>query len=79
MTAPRKLEHFRTAAPIRDEYGSSRADQVEPVLGLIIGAVVPAASAHDNATGKDLLDQTAERCGNRLEKALVDQGFKDDR
>lgn len=24
-----------------------------------------------------LLDQAAERCGNRLEKALVDQGFKD--
>jgi hypothetical protein len=25
-----------------------------------------------------LLDQAAERCGNRLEKVLVDQGFKDE-
>ncbi|MGW7824670.1 IS5 family transposase [Streptomyces puniciscabiei] len=48
------------------------------VLGLIIGVVVPAASAHDNAAGIALLDQAAERCGMRLEKALVDQGFKDE-
>lgn len=48
------------------------------VLGLIIGVVVLAASAHDNAAGTALLDQVAERCGNRLEKALVDQGFKDE-
>ncbi|OEJ62422.1 transposase [Streptomyces agglomeratus] len=48
------------------------------VLGLIIGVVVLAASAHDNAAGTALLDQTAERCGMRLEKALVDQGFKDE-
>ncbi|MFJ8932096.1 IS5 family transposase [Streptomyces sp. NPDC102364] len=47
------------------------------VLGLIIGVVVLAGSAHDNAAGTALLDQAAERCGNRLEKALVDQGFKD--
>ena len=47
------------------------------VLGLIIGVAVLAASAHDNAAGTALLDQAAERCGNRLEKALVDQGFKD--
>lgn len=47
------------------------------VLGLIIGLVVLAASAHDNAAGAALLDQAAERCGNRLEKALADQGFKD--
>ncbi|BDH07246.1 hypothetical protein HEK131_44730 [Streptomyces seoulensis] len=46
-------------------------------LGLIIGVVVFAASAHDNAAGTALLDQAAERCGMRLEKALVDQGFKD--
>jgi hypothetical protein len=39
---------------------------------------VLAASAHDNAAGAALLTQAAERCGNRLEKALVDQGFKDD-
>ncbi|MFE7330123.1 IS5 family transposase [Streptomyces sp. NPDC057565] len=48
------------------------------VLGLIIGVVVLAASAHDNTAGVALLDQAAERCGNRLEKALVDQGFKDE-
>lgn len=35
-------------------------------------------SAHDNAAGTALLDQAAERCGMRLEKALVDQGFKDE-
>jgi transposase len=46
------------------------------VLGLIIGVL--AASAHDNAAGTTLLDQAAERCGMRLEKALVDQGFKDE-
>lgn len=48
------------------------------MLGLITGVVVLAASAHDNTAGTALLDQAAERCGNRLEKALVDQGFKDE-
>ncbi|WSI68094.1 IS5 family transposase [Streptomyces sp. NBC_01336] len=48
------------------------------VLGLVIGVVVLPASAHDNAAGTALLDQAAERCGNRLEKVLVDQGFKDE-
>jgi hypothetical protein len=47
------------------------------VMGLLIGVVVLAASAHDNEAGIALLDQAAERCGMRLEKALVDQGFKD--
>jgi transposase len=47
------------------------------VMGLIIGVVVLAASAHDDEAGIALLDQAAERCGMRLEKALVDQGFKD--
>lgn len=47
------------------------------VLGLVIGVVILAASAHENAAGIALLDQAAERCGNRLERALVDQGFKD--
>ncbi|MFD3875196.1 IS5 family transposase [Streptomyces sp. NPDC058623] len=47
-------------------------------LGLIIGVVVLPACAHDNAAGIALLDQAAETCGNRLEKALVDQGFKDE-
>ncbi len=45
---------------------------------MILGVVVLAASGHDNAAGMALLDQAAERCGNRLEKALVDQGFKDE-
>ncbi|MDN3029697.1 IS5 family transposase [Streptomyces sp. S.PB5] len=48
------------------------------VLGLIISVVVLAASAPDNAAGIKLLDQIAARCGNRLEKVLVDQGFKDE-
>lgn len=48
------------------------------VMGLIIGVVVLAASVHDNTAGTALLDQAAERCGMRLEKALVDQGFKDE-
>jgi len=48
------------------------------VLGLIIGVVVLAASAHDIAAGTALVDQAAERCGMRLEKVLVDQGFKDE-
>lgn len=47
------------------------------VMGLLIGVVVLAASAHDNEAGIALLDQAAGRCGMRLEKALVDQGFKD--
>ena len=47
------------------------------VLGLIIGVVILAASAHDNEAGIALLDQAAERCGTCLEKVLVDQGFKD--
>ncbi|GLW59008.1 DDE transposase [Kitasatospora phosalacinea] len=47
------------------------------VLGLVIGVVVLAASAHENTAGIALLDQAAGRCGNRLEKVLVDQGFKD--
>lgn len=47
------------------------------VLGLIIGEVILAASAHDNEAGIALLGQSVERCGTRLEKVLVDQGFKD--
>lgn len=48
------------------------------VLGLVIGVVVLAASVHDNAAGIALLDQATKRCGMCLEKALVDQGFKDE-
>lgn len=47
------------------------------VLGLIIGVVILAANAHDNEAGIALVDQAAERCGMRLEKVLVDQGFED--
>ncbi|MEU3716640.1 hypothetical protein [Streptomyces californicus] len=46
-------------------------------LGLIIGVVVPPASAHGDIAGAVLLDQTAQRCDNRLEQALAVQGFKD--
>jgi transposase len=41
------------------------------VLGLVIGVVVLAASAHDNAAGTALLDLAAERCGNRPENARM--------
>jgi transposase len=44
-------------------------------LGLVIEAVVLPASAHDNAAGTALLDGVAAQTG-RVEKALVDQGFK---
>ncbi|MFE3644811.1 IS5 family transposase [Streptomyces sp. NPDC059169] len=46
------------------------------VLGLVIAVTVLAASAHDNAAGVALLDQVAEHTGGTVEKALVDQGFK---
>jgi transposase len=46
------------------------------VLGLVIAVIVLAASAHDNAAGIALLDQVAENAGGTVEKALVDQGFK---
>jgi transposase len=46
------------------------------VLGLVIAVVVLAASTHDNAAGIVLLDQVAEHADGTVEKALVDQGFK---
>ncbi|MFG2339829.1 IS5 family transposase [Streptomyces yangpuensis] len=46
------------------------------VLGLVIAVVVLAASAHDNTAGIALLDQVAEHTGGTVEKALIDQGFK---
>ncbi|MFE2073003.1 IS5 family transposase [Streptomyces misionensis] len=46
------------------------------VLGLVIAVAVLAASAHDNAAGIMLLDQAGENAGGTVEKALVDQGFK---
>ncbi|MDQ0938088.1 transposase [Streptomyces turgidiscabies] len=45
------------------------------VLGLVIAVVVAAASAHENAVGIALLDKVAEDT-DTVEKALVDQGFK---
>jgi hypothetical protein len=47
------------------------------VLGLII-VVVLAASAQDNTASITLPDLAAERCRNRLERALADQAFKDE-
>ncbi len=46
------------------------------VLGLVIAVTVLAASTHDNAAGIALLDQVADQTGGTVEKALVDQGFK---
>jgi hypothetical protein len=76
----------RTAAPTasRQPHGfievSSTSSPLTDVLELVIGvvALALAASAHNNTAGGTLLDQAAERCGNRLEKALVDQEFKDE-
>ncbi len=46
------------------------------VIGLILAVVVVAASVHDKAIGKQLLDQVAGSGHSRVSKALVDQGFK---
>lgn len=46
------------------------------VLGLVIAVIVLAANTHDNAAGIALLDQVAGHAGGTVEKALVDQGFK---
>lgn len=46
------------------------------VLGLVIAVVVLAASAHDNTAGVALLDQVTDHTRGTIEKALVDQGFK---
>ncbi|MFE9099081.1 IS5 family transposase [Streptomyces sp. NPDC007264] len=45
------------------------------VLGLVIAVVVAAASAHENAVGIALLDKVAADT-DTVQKALVDQGFK---
>lgn len=44
-------------------------------MGLVIAVVVVAASAHENAVGITLLDKVAADT-DAVEKALVDQGFK---
>lgn len=46
------------------------------VLGLVIAVTILAANTHDNAAGATLLDQAAENASGTVEKALVDQGFK---
>ena len=45
------------------------------VMGLVIAVVVAAASAHENAVGIALLDKVAADTDS-VQKALVDQGFK---
>ncbi|WP_281155551.1 IS5 family transposase [Streptomyces sp. HYC2] len=45
------------------------------VMGLVIAVVVAAASAHENAVGIALLDKVAADT-DTVQKALVDQGFK---
>jgi hypothetical protein len=45
------------------------------VLGLVIAVVALAASVHDNAAGIALLDKVAADT-DTVQKALVDQGFK---
>ncbi|MFC4061656.1 IS5 family transposase [Planomonospora corallina] len=45
-------------------------------FGLVIAAVVLAASAHDNTAGTALLDRVAAQTGGTVTKALADQGFK---
>lgn len=46
------------------------------VLGPVIAVVVLAANTHDSAAGIAPLDQVAEHTRSTVEKALVDQGFK---
>ncbi|PRX40757.1 DDE family transposase [Nonomuraea fuscirosea] len=46
------------------------------VLGLVIAAVMLAASAHENTAGIALLDRVAAGTEGTVTKALVDQGFK---
>lgn len=61
--------------PAKKVPGRKRGLAVD-VLGLVIAVAVLAASTHDNAAGVTLLDQAAQHAGGTVEKALVDQGFK---
>ncbi|MFF3747714.1 IS5 family transposase [Streptomyces kronopolitis] len=61
--------------PAKGVPGRKRGLAVD-VLGLVIAVTVLAANTHDNAAGIALLDQAAEHTGGTVEKALVDQGFK---
>ncbi|MFG2409870.1 IS5 family transposase [Streptomyces brevispora] len=60
--------------PAKKVPGRKRGLAVD-VLGLVIAVVVVAASAHENAIGIALLDRVAADT-DTVEKALVDQGFK---
>jgi transposase len=60
--------------PAKKVPGRKRGLAVD-VLGLVIAVVVVAASAHENAVGIALLDRVAADT-DTVEKALVDQGFK---
>ncbi len=61
--------------PAKKVPGRKRGLAVD-VLGLVIAVIVLAANTHDNAAGVALLDQVAGNTGGTVEKALVDQGFK---
>ncbi|WP_030776167.1 IS5 family transposase [Streptomyces sp. NRRL F-2664] len=61
--------------PAKRAPGRKRGLAVD-VLGLVIAVIVLAASAHDNTAGVALLDQVADHTGGTVEKALADQGFK---
>ncbi|MFG2677352.1 IS5 family transposase [Streptomyces sp. NPDC048445] len=60
--------------PAKKVPGRKRGLAVD-VLGLVIAVVVVAASAHENAVGIALLDRVAADT-DTVERALVDQGFK---
>ncbi|MEW1867914.1 IS5 family transposase [Streptomyces caelestis] len=61
--------------PTKKVPGRKRGLAVD-VLGLVIAVIALAANVHDNAAGIALLDQVAVNAGETVEKALVDQGFK---
>jgi len=73
----------QASAPLKSTVRADESRGVTPLVGTALaygprhrrGPRPP--SAHDNAAGTALLDQAAERYGMRLEKALVDQSFKD--
>ena len=55
------------------KYRAAKRGLAVDVWGLVIAVVVLAASVHDNAAGIALLDKVA---ADTVQKALVDQGFK---
>lgn len=67
---------FTTGLDVAKRVPGRKRGLAVDVLGLVIAVTVLAASMHDNAAGIALLDQVAENAGGTVEKALVDQGFK---